>query len=108
MLKENHIPHVQGCLENEKTIHRIEAYLSGELDYTPTTDYSLEMEKRVQSLELKVPAYEGHAEIIAEEAADMTGAYNDLNRQIHSIQIDIKDIKQALHIIITTLKKITK
>ena len=104
MLKENHIPHVQGCLENEKTIHRIEAYLSGELDYTPTTDYSLEMEKRVQSLELKVPAYEGHAEVLAEEAADMTGAYNEMQSQIVHLREDIQEIKNTLQIIITKLQ----
>ena len=104
MLKEQKIPHVQGCLENEKTIHRIEAYLSGELDYTPTTDYSLEMEKRVQSLELKVPAYEGHAEVLAEEAADMTGAYNEMQSQIVHLREDIQEIQNTLQIIITKLQ----
>ena len=104
MLKEQKIPHVQGCLENEKTIHRIEAYLSGELDYTPTTDYSLEMEKRVQSLELKVPAYEGHAEVLAEEAADMMGAYNEMQIQIVHLREDIQEIKNTLQIIITKLQ----
>jgi len=117
------VPHMLGCLRNEQKLTAMETYLRGELDYKPARDYSPEVEKRIETLELKmpdkmttrltelelkIPAYEGHAEIIAEEAADMTGAYNDLNRQIHSIQIDIKDIKQALHIIITTLKKITK
>ena len=104
MLKEQKIPHVQGCLENEKTIHRIETYLSGELDYTPTTDYSLEMEKRVQSLELKVPAYEGHAEVLAEEAADMMGAYNEMQSQIVHIRTDIAEMKEILKVIILKLK----
>lgn len=88
----------------EDRVAKIESYLTGELDYERGKVYTPELDSRIETLELKIPAYEGHAEVIAEEAADMTGAYNVMQSELVHIREDIKEIKDTLHIIITKLK----
>ncbi len=107
MLKD--IPHVQGCLineqhhieneqhllENEKRINAIEYYLNLE-NKTIEPEILPSLEPRINMLELKIPAYEGHAEVLAQEAADMIGAYNAMQSEIVHIREEITEMKKNL------------
>lgn len=102
-LKEEHIPHVQGCLENERRLDHMQAYLSGELDYVPTEDYRPDLEKRIVALEATIPVYTEAQELMTAIHADEIVASQDYYHEINGIKTEITNINNQITRILNIL-----